>query len=335
MAGYQDRTGKQVRFVFMAIAINFASYANAVSQGAGKVAIAGQQLEHLRSRISVYDLRDHAVHVLFTAQTLFEAPNWSSDGHFLLLNSGGALYRLEVEPKGPAQPHKIELDSKYACNNDKALSPDGKLLAFSATIPGSAGSQVFLAQTDGALPRLVVPETPSYFHGWSPDQRWLAFVARRDVNFDIYRVPVAGGPQQRLTRNAGHNDGPDYSPDGRWIYLNSDRSGTEQIWRLPADETGTDGIHAERVTRDTTQDWFPHPSPDGKWLVFLAFPKEVEGHNARVQIQLRMQPLGTPTNQTQPSQVLTSFFGGQGTINVNSWSPDSTRIAFVSYEPVP
>jgi Tol biopolymer transport system component len=282
----------------------------------------------------VYDLRDHSVHVLYTADVLFEAPNWSKDGKYLLANSKGALYRLNLQSDGTASPQKVSLDPAYVCNNDKAISPDGKLLAFSAKKPGSAGSQVFVAEQDGSHVRLLVPETPSYFHGWSPDVRWLAFVAKRGANYDIYRISVAGGPQERLTMDAGHNDGPDYSPDGRWIYINSDRSGSEQIWRLPSNVAGADGTRAERITNDGTQDWFPHPSPDGKWLVFLAFPKSVEGHNARLQVQLRMLPIDGSTVASKDSDVIQTIFGGQGTINVNSWSPDSTRIAFVSYEPL-
>ena len=113
--------------------------------------------------------------------------------------------------------------------------------------------------------------------------------------------------------NAGHNDGPDYSPDGRWIYINSDRSGTEQIWRLPANGTAADGTGAERLTNDSTQDWFPHPSPDEKWIVFLAFPKEVEGQNARLNVQLRMVSLAGDAMESKESKILQSFFGGQGT----------------------
>ena len=182
----------------------------------------------------------------------------------------------------------------------------------------------------------MVEERPSYFHGWSPDGKTLAFVSRRDRSAVRRLHPArrrwpAGTPHP----NAGHNDGPDYSPDGKWIYINSDRSGTEQIWRIPADQTGTDPSRTERITSDDLQDWFPHPSPDGKWIAFMSFPRSVEGHNAHVQVELRMIPVSDHMTMTKDSQLLQTFFGGQGTINVNSWSPDSTRIAYVSYEPLP
>ncbi len=317
-----------------ALALCFASSLHASAQAASSsVSAKLGATEHLRSHISIYDLRTRSVHVIYTADVLFEAPNWSSDGSYLLANSGGKLYRLELQPDGTARPHELALDPKYVCNNDKALAPNGKRLAFSAATGGSRGSQIFLADADGSHPRLLVAETPSYFHGWSPDGATLAFVAKRDKNFDLFRIAASGGSQFRMTKDAGHNDGPDYSPDGRWIYINSDRSGTEQIWRLGAN--GNEASRAERITEDGMQDWFPHPSPNGKWLVFLAFPREIEGHNARLKVQLRMQPILSGQGATRKSELLITFFGGQGTINVNSWSPDSTRFAFVSYDPLP
>ena len=289
---------------------------------------------HIRSRLTIYDLKDKSLHVLYTADKLVQSPNWSRDGSYLVANSDGVLYRFNMKD-ATASPVPLALDSSYFCNNDHGISPDSKLLAFSAIAKGAAASQVYLANIDGSNPRLIVPETPSYFHGWSPDGRWLAIVSERAGNYDIYRIPVAGGPQQRLTSDPGHDDGPDYSKDGKWIYINSDRSGREQIWRFPADGAGEHDEKAEQITRDDFENWFPHPSPDGKWLVFLSFPMGTPGHNARTEIRLRILPLkGNAIMATQP-QVLAEFFGGQGTINVNSWSPDSTRFAFVSYEMLP
>jgi Tol biopolymer transport system component len=180
---------------------------------------------------------------------------------------------------------------------------------------------------------MVVSETPSYFHAFSPDGRWLAIVAQRNNNFDLYRLPVTGGEQQRLTSHPGYDDGPDYSPDGKWIYFNSDRSGKWEVWRMPADGAGADDKNAQQVTsNEDEEDWFPHCSPDGKWLVFIAFPKGTAGHNAHLSVKLQMIALLGQEIKPQPAQTLATFFGGQGTINVNSWSPDSTKIGFVSYE---
>jgi len=180
---------------------------------------------------------------------------------------------------------------------------------------------------------MVIAETPSYFHAFSADGQWLAVVAQRNNNFDLFRLPVGGGDQQRLTSNPGYDDGPDYSPDGKWIYFNSDRSGKWEIWRMPAEGAGPDDKNAQQVTSNRDEeDWFPHCSPDGKWLAFIAFPKGTAGHNAHVNVKLQMMPLPGQEIQRQSQQTLASFFGGQGTINVNSWSPDSNKIGFVSYE---
>ncbi len=289
---------------------------------------------HIRSHLTIYDLRDRSIHVLYTADRLIQSPNWSRDGSFLLANSDGVLYRFNIT-NPTASPLRLGLDPVYFCNNDHGISPDSRLLAFSAIAKGASGSQVYLADADGSNPHLIVSETPSFYHGWSPDGRWIAFVSERAGNYDIYRIPAAGGPKQRLTSNPSHDDGPDYSADGKWIYINSDRSGSEQIWRFPADGAGDHDEKAEQITNDEFENWFPHPSPNGKWLVFLSFPNGTPGHNARVGIRLRMLPLkGNKIVETQP-QVLAEFFGGQGTINVNSWSPDSMRFAFVSYEMLP
>jgi TolB protein len=296
---------------------------------------------HVRSNVTVYDLETKSMHVAYSADELWEAPNWSPDGAYLLANSGGAIYRFALDLKGEAKPEKIALDSGYNCNNDKGLSLDGKRLAFSAEHAPAQGSQVFVANADGTNPKLLTPNIPSYFHGWSPDGRWLAFVAERGGNFDIYRVSASGGTEERLTSSPGFDDGPDYSPDGKWIYINSDRSGGWDIWRFPAEGAGTTDAKAERVTGDAGEDWFPHPSPDGKWLVFLSFPPGTRSHDFKTAVDLRMIPMPASSAPAKPPQnegsiqTLTQFFGGQGSINVNSWSPDSKKFAFVSYELLP
>ena len=148
-----------------------------------------------------------------------------------------------------------------------------------------------------------------------------AYVARRNDDFDIYTIPIGGGPETRLTTAEGLDDGPDYSPDGAYIYFNSVRTGTMQIYRMKPD-----GSEQEQLTFDDYNDWFPHPSPDGRWIVFLSYQPDVEGHPANQDVMLRM--MSTDGGEIQ---VLTTLFGGQGTINVPSWSPDSEHVAFVSY----
>jgi TolB protein len=305
----------------------------------------------VRSNLSVYDLETKSVHVVYSADKLWEAPNWSPDGKFLMANSGGMLYRFVLDAKGEAKPEKVGLEPGYEANNDHGLSPDGKLLAISAEHGGAQASQVYVADATGAKPQLITPNMPSYFHGWSRDGHWLAFVGERAGNFDIYRIavadgkPVAGAKEERLTTSPGFDDGPDYSADGKWIYVNSNRSGGWDIWRFPDSGAGPDDALAERITNDAQEDWFPHPSPDGKWIAMLSFPPGTPGHDTKTSVHLRLMaatqaavstPARTaPEDWTDSIQILTEFFGGQGTINVNSWSPDSKKFAFVSYELLP
>jgi Tol biopolymer transport system component len=288
-----------------------------------------------RSKISIYDFATKAVKVIFTADETWEAPNWTVDGRYLLVNSGGGLFKLAADVEG-AKPEKLDVGADVRCNNDHGFTRDGQLLAFSASSGTSRGSEVFIVSADGKDRRQVTNVPPSYFHGWSPDGKWLAVVAQRNNNFDLFRIPVTGGTEQHLTTDPAYDDGPDYSPDGKWIYFNSNRAaGDWDIWRMPADGAGPNDSKAERVTSDEWEDWFPHPSPNGKMLLFLSFPKGTTDHNGKMDIQLRMIPMpGKKVGSAKPQTVL-QLFGGQGTINVNSWSPDSKRFAFVSYEKLP
>ncbi|HUU13868.1 MAG TPA: hypothetical protein VM182_09170 [Terriglobia bacterium] len=256
--------------------------------------------------------------IVYQAARHFEAPNWSRDGKFLIFNSDGRIYRLPVEG---GEPEVLDTGFAIRCNNDHGFSPDGSLLALSHSPEN--GSLVYVMPMAGGRPRRVVDRAPAYWHGWSPDGKTLAYVAERNSNFDIYTVPVEGGAETRLTDAPGLDDGPDYTPDGKYIYFNSERTGSMKIWRMKPN-----GGAQEQVTRQPTgyADWFPHPSPDGKWLVFLSYDESVKGHPPNKHVKLRIMPLagGKP-------RILTALFGGQGTINVPSWSPDSKHLAFVSY----
>ena len=283
------------------------------------------------SKVMVYDLNNKTSHVVYEADTVWEAPNWSRDGKFLLSNSGGKLYRL---PVGGGGPDMIALDPSLRCNNDHDFSPDGSQIAISASSPSSRQSQIYVAGAGGSDLRLVVSAAPSYFHGWSPDGKYLSFVANRDgKQYDLYRVPAAGGAEERLTVDSAYDDGTDYSRDGKWIYFNSNRGGGWNIWRMPSDGAGADDRKAQQVTNDDLEDWFPHPSPDGRWLLFLSFPQGTEGHNDRNQhIQIRMIGMPGDALRAEQPRVVVELTGGQGTINVNSWSPDSSRFAYVAYQ---
>ncbi len=301
------------------------------------VAAAQHTPEHLRSRVFIYDLHDGSSRLVYTADSIWEAPNWSPDGNYLVLNSSGGIYKLVLKQDGTSQPQKLDIPGDYRCNNDKALSPDGKKLAFSASTNASKGSQIFLSDSDGNNVKLMVHDSPSYFHGWSPDNKMLAFVAQRNGSgqYDIYRLPVAGGAEQQLTSNVHQDDGPDYSPDGKWIYINSDRSGKQAIWRFPAYGAGLRDEKAEMVINDGLEDWFPHISPDGKKMMYIGYPSGTPTHNPRtVRVQLKLATINHD-KVVSSQKTLVEITGGQGTMNVNSWAPDSARFAYVTYEVLP
>jgi TolB protein len=293
----------------------------------------------LRSRIYVYDLRTHTSKLIFTADTIWEAPNWSPDAKYLISNSGGIIHKLSFKSDGTVvESEKLKIPENYHCNNDKAISPDGKWLAFSAFQGAERGSEVYLAHADGSDVKQMTNVSPSYFHGWSPDNKTIAYVAQRPIGgkqYDIYELATTGGDEMRLTSSPGQDDGPDYSSDGKWIYINSNRSGKEEVWRFPATGAGENDAKAEMVVSDSMQDWFPHISPDGKRLLYIAYPSNVATHDPR-NVHIVFKLVDIHNNEVSKSQkVLVEASGGQGSMNVNSWAPDSMRFAYVTYEPLP
>src|SRR5581483_10086548 len=260
--------------------------------------------------------------VAYLAKGRFEALNWSRDGSYFLFNRDGHIEKLPISSE---QPSVIDTGFANRCNNDHGISPDGTQLAISDNSQGDKESMVYLLPVGGGTPRRMTEKSPSYWHGWSPDGKTLAFVGQRSGEFDIYTIPAAGGEETRLTIAKGLDDGPEYSPDGKYIYFNSERTGHMQIWRMQAD-----GSDQEQVFSDELNNWFPHTSPDGQWMVFLTYGADVKGHPENKDVMLRLMSLAD-----KKITVLAKLFGGQGTINVPSWSPDSKQVAFVSYMMVP
>jgi Tol biopolymer transport system component len=256
-----------------------------------------------------------------------EAPNWSRDGKELIYNSDGRIWRI---PATGGEPAQIDTGRHIDNNNDHGLSPNGSLLVISDQIEPDNLSRIHVVTLDGSAPvRAVVddPRARSYWHGWSPDGATLAYVrVGLDGSYDIWAKDLAGGDPRPLIVGPGVDDGPEYSPDGQYLYFNSTRSGAMALWRARAD--GSDPV---QLTRDPARrDWFPHVSPDGKQIVYVSFGDDValgDHPPNREDVQLRIMPADDST----PPAILTRLFGGQGTINVPSWSPDGNQVAFVSY----
>jgi Tol biopolymer transport system component len=253
----------------------------------------------------------------------FEAPNWSRDGSFLLINSEGLLEKVAVsgEKLGP-----VPTGFATECNNDHGYSFDGKTLIISlndASVGTGANSRIFALPADGGTPRLVTERWPSYWHGISPDGENLVYCAFRDDNWDVYRIGINGGPETRLTDSPGLDDGPEYSYDGQWIYFNSHRTGRMHLYRM-----GPDGSGQEQLTFDEFDNWFAHPSPDGKYVAYIAYLTDQKGqHPFGQDVKIRLMNV-----KTRKVRDLTPvFYGGQGSLNVPSWSPDGKYIAFVRY----
>jgi len=276
----------------------------------------------LGCRLETMTVADGRRKVIFEKPDRFEAPNWMPDGKKLLFNMDGLLYKI---PVGGGEIEKLNTDFANNINNDHGISFDGKLLAISNSLKGGY-SGVYVLPLEGGVPKLITEKTPSYWHGWDPDNKHVVYVAMRDGKkvYNIYRNSIEGGQEVALTNisEGQHVDGCEYSPDGRFIYYNGHYSGTMQIWRIKPDGSGR-----EQLTSDNYNNWFPHISPDGKWILMISFPPDIDpnSHPGYKRVMLRIMPVtgGEP-------KVLAYLYGGQGTINVPSWSPDSKQVAFVS-----
>ena len=279
------------------------------------------------SYLEIYDVESRTHRVIKEFPFVVEAPNWTPDGKWLVVNRGGKLYK--IAPDGSTDLQEIPTGPLTGINNDHVITVDGKWIGLSSNDPTSRqyNSYVYIVPFEGGEPRKLTPVGPSYLHGISPDGKTVAYCAFRgpDQEQDVWVMPVKGGKETRLTDAPGLDDGPEYSRDGKYIWFNSVRTGRMQAWRMRAN-----GKEQTQMTFDEDMNsWFPHISPDGKKVVYIAYHDyEVDpgSHIADLNVQLRMIPAtgGDP-------EVLVEFFGGQGSINVNSWSPDSKQFAYISY----
>ncbi len=281
-----------------------------------------QYREYLGSNIEIYDMATDKSSLIFQSPKSLQAPNWTHDGKSLIYNSQGLLYKYDLKTNTPTV---LSTGSATRNNNDHVISFDGKMLGISSHIPEeNNNSVVYTVPITGGEPKRITGKGHSYFHGWSVDGKWLTYTAQRNNQWDIYKIPSNGGEEVRLTESEGKlDDGSEFSPDGKYIYFNSDRTGLMQLWRMK-----TDGSEEEQITNDEYNNWFPHPSPDGKWIVYLSFLKDEvkpNEHPFYKHVYLRIMPYNGG-----PSKVVAYIYGGQGTINTPSWSPDSKKFAFVS-----
>ncbi|MBQ2668105.1 MAG: PD40 domain-containing protein [Lachnospiraceae bacterium] len=274
------------------------------------------------SILEIYDIETGTSEVIKEFDYLIEAPNWSPDGKFLTYNSDGKIFKFDLETK---ESTEVFTDYVNNCNNDHVLSPDGKSIAVSHGTKEDHKSRIYTVSLDGGIPRLITPMAPSYLHGWSPDGKTLAYCAERNGNFDIYTIPVEGGEETRLTTAEDLDDGSEYDSAGEYIWFNSVRSGLMQAWRMKAD-----GSEQTQMTFDEEWNtWFPHISPDRTKVVMLAYKKgdvKPNEHVPHKYVELRLMNADGSDVKT-----IVKLFGGQGTINVNSWAPDSKKFAFVRY----
>jgi TolB protein len=275
----------------------------------------------LGSNLEILEVASGKRNIIYSVPYSIQAPNWMKDGKDLIFNDDkGLINRFDLTAKSVSTINTATVTNN---NNDHVISFDGKMLGLSSSVRSLGGSIIYTVPLSGGTPKQITPKGPSYLHGWSPDGNFLVFCGERSGEYDVYKVPSTGGPEVKLTETKGLDDGPEYSPDGKYIYFNSVRSGSMQIWRMKPD-----GKDPEQVTNDEFNNWFAHISPDGKQIVFISFLKEEVQpgiHPPYKHVYIRLMPFAGG-----PAKVIAYVYGGQGTINTPSWSPDSKRVAFVS-----
>ncbi len=279
-----------------------------------------QYKTYLGSLLEVMNVENGHREVVSSSAISLQAPNWTPDGKTLIYNSLGKLFNFDLATR---EASVLNTDFAAKNNNDHVLSFDGKQIGISHHPEETKGqSVVYTVPIEGGVPKRITEKSPSYFHGWSPDSQFLLYTGERNGDFDIYKISKDGGKEIQLTTAKGLDDGSEYSPDGKYIYFCSTRSGMMQVWRMEPD-----GKNQTQLTFDDMNNWFPHVSPDNKWLVFISFPKEVpaDKHPFYERVYLRLMPIGGGQ-----VKVIGYLYGGQGTMNVPSWSPDSKKISFVS-----
>jgi len=278
--------------------------------------------DYIGSNLEVMDVFSGQRKILHTASNSLQAPNWTKDGKALIYNEEGLLKRYDISTGSIST---INTGFANNNNNDHVLSFDGKQIAISHHTGADRNSTIYILPVNGSdQPQKITSPSSgaSYLHGWSTDHKQLVFTGQRNGNFDIWQVDISTKKEVRLTNDTTLDDGPEYTPDGKYIYFNSARTGTMQIWRMKPD-----GSNQEQITFDAWNNWFPHISPDGKWIIYISFPKEIDASShpfyQRVVLRLMQASGGAP-------RTIAFIFGGQGTINVPSWSPDGKKVAFVS-----
>ncbi len=279
----------------------------------------------LGSKMEIMNVFDGKRKIIYEDKGRFEAPNWMPDGKSLLFNQGGNIYTI---PLTGGTTTLINTGVAKRNNNDHVISFDGKMLGISSHRDGmtGGGSTIYYLPLSGGEPKIITDSTPSYLHGWSKDGSEVIYTAQRiskQPTYNIYKKKINGGAEVQLTHlTKGLADGPECSPDGKYIYYNCTLSGTMQLWRMKMD-----GSEQTQLTFDEYNNWFAHISPDNKWIAFVSFPNSIDAtdHPFYKRILLRLMPVdgGAP-------KVIAYLYGGQGTINTPSWSPDSKQIAFVS-----
>lgn len=169
------------------------------------------------------------------------SPSWSPDGTKIALSSSRYGY-----------PNIIVVDASGGgakrLTNDKGpdVSPtwNRKTGAQIAFVSGRTGlPQIYTMEADGTNVTRITDQGYAVSPNWSPNGQFLTFSWMRKYGpgepggNDIYLMDIASKQFVQLTHDAGRNDFPCWSPDGRHIVFQSHRTGSDQIWSMLADGT--------------------------------------------------------------------------------------------------
>jgi tetratricopeptide (TPR) repeat protein len=162
-------------------------------------------------------------------------PKWAPTGNLITFSSlreADRRVRTYLASPGGKNDWVIRRGAEAAFGDTPNWMPDGRIV-FNSCVVNNCGLVVM--NNDGSGSQLISTDPSDTAPSVAPDGSRIAFMSRRDGNWEIYTISPQGGEVKRLTAD-GANDGlPVWSPDGQSIAFGSDRNSRWAIWVMSSD----------------------------------------------------------------------------------------------------
>ncbi len=246
--------------------------------------------------------------VVTDATHLNTSPRWSADGSgiFYVSNFGGGrdIYFRRIARDGKPVGDAQRLTTGLSLHSITS-SADGSVMAYSTatatvgiwTVPIPTAGTVSV----GAARQLTFANERIEAMSISSDGAWMAFDSDRAGNQDIWKMPLAGGEAEQLTRDPADDFNPSWSPDGREISFHTWRGGNRDAYLISGD-----GSNERLLLGGPAHEFGGRWSPDGKTLAVAS------GRSGRGELYLVSRDGGTPRQLTRDRGSLRPFWSADG-----------------------